>query len=72
MDEKTMKSIACAGGTVNEGMCGGDVGGPLVIESKTGGDSEDVLVGAGIGSGGCGKWYPGGFARVSYAPYHQW
>ncbi|KAE8913463.1 hypothetical protein PF005_g6304 [Phytophthora fragariae] len=63
-------SMLCAGGLISEDVCGGDTGGPLVIESHQG-DREDVLIGVVSWSNdnacGRGPYYPGVYARVSSA-----
>ncbi|XP_062124239.1 chymotrypsin-2 [Drosophila sulfurigaster albostrigata] len=53
----------CAVGSVGNGACHGDHGGPLV-------DSQGRLVGIGNWGVPCGRGFPDVFARVSY--YYDW
>ncbi|KAG2784175.1 hypothetical protein PC129_g562 [Phytophthora cactorum] len=62
-------SMMCVGGVISEGACGGDTGGPLVVESADGGQDELVGVVSWSKDNACGQGpsYPGMYSRVSRA-----
>ncbi|RZC42386.1 Trypsin domain containing protein, partial [Asbolus verrucosus] len=57
-------SMICAVGNYNEGICFGDIGGPLVTPALIGNHSMHVAIASFMSQNGCESLDPSGFTRV--------
>jgi secreted trypsin-like serine protease len=63
-------SMVCAEGNYNEGICFGDIGGPLVTPALIGNHSVAVAIASFISANGCESLDPTGYTRID--SYNGW
>ncbi|RZC39285.1 Trypsin domain containing protein, partial [Asbolus verrucosus] len=63
-------SMTCAVGNYNEGICFGDIGGPLVTPALIGNHSMHIAIASFMSQNGCESLDPSGFTRTD--AYYNW